>query len=130
MYSLFVHDLAKEDLESLWETEEEVAATVEALLQELKADQKALESLTDHGFGADRSKPFSVSKWQELWRQKKDIWRIRSWALESLGHSYRIIYCYQPSTLSYYVLSIIHRDFDYDTSDPRVQRILDAYDDL
>lgn len=43
---------------------------------------------------------------------------------------YRIVYAYEPKSLQYHVLAIVHRDFDYKTDHEITKRILKAYNDL
>jgi hypothetical protein len=130
VYTLTVHRHAEEDLTALRLGEPAVAATIIAVLQEIQHDQSLLDSLLDHDFGADGTETFHVNKWLEFWRKNFDIWRLKIWELERLRKRYRIIYAYEIPTRSFHVLGIVSRDFDYDPTDPRSQRILRAYKDL
>lgn len=130
MYTLAVHRDAEGDLEEIWNSAPDAAAIIVALLQEIKNDQNLLDALTAHDFGVHESKRFHVSKWLQFWNRGIDLWRIKLWDLERKGLAFRIIYAYETGLQRYYVLGIFRRDFNYDTSDPRVQRVLAAYGDL
>ena len=43
---------------------------------------------------------------------------------------YRVVYALDPRVSRYYVLGVFTRDFNYDASDPRSQRVLALYDEL
>jgi len=130
VYSLVVHTDAEDDLEELWRTAEDVAAAISVLLDELQGSQELLDALTVHDFGARGSEDFHVSKVSKFWDNGKDIWRIKIWDLEEQGLRYRVIYAYERGKKRYYVLGILPRATAYDSNDPRIRRILSAYEDL
>lgn len=99
-----------------------------ALLEQLEGDPDLLDRLTQHDYGAHNSADFHVSKWQEQWRQGRDLWRLKVWDLEDQGLRYRIVYAFVPGMQHYHVLAIAPRDFDYDKNHPISQRILRAYE--
>lgn len=106
------------------------AGKVLALLQQAKHDPRIIATLLDHDFGDDHSTTYHVSKWQDFWRAGYNLWRLKIW-LEPRGSlHYRIVYAYQPSTLQYHVLAVVHREFNYDKDHEITQRILSAYRSL
>ncbi len=130
MYKLLVHQDAAQDLEELWNTSEQAAARIAALLQEIQCDQTLLEALTDDDFGAYGFKKFHVKKWLHFWNKGFNLWRLKVWDLENSGLPYRIVYAYKVGRQQYYVLGIIHRNFNYDPNHPFTRRILRAYDSI
>lgn len=130
MYTLTVHTDAIADLETLWEGAEDAAASITALLQEIQGDQELLDALTVHDFGANRSAEFHVSKWLEFWKKGTDLWRLKVWSLEAKGLPYRVVYAYEIGRQRYHVLGVFHRDFNYDLTDPRTQRVQNAYSNI
>lgn len=127
---LFVHDDAKTDLLELRETEPQAAGWILALLEQLEGDPDLLDRLTQHDYGACGTADFHVSKWQQQWRNGRDLWRLKVWDLEDKGLRYRIIYAFEPRANHYHVLAIAPREFDYDANHPIGQRILSAYEEL
>ena len=106
------------------------AGKVAALLQQAKHDPKIIDSLLDHDFGADHTAAYHVSKWYEFWNVGFNIWRLKVWIEPKGSLGYRIVYAYEPKSLQYYVLAIVHRDFDYKSDHEITSRILKAYKDL
>ena len=103
------------------------AGKVSALLQQAKHDPKIIDSLLDHDFGADHTTAYHVSKWFEFWNIGYNIWRLKIWIEPKGSLRYRIVYAYEPKFLQYYVLAIVHRDFDYKSDHEITNRILKAY---
>lgn len=130
MFRLFIHQDTEGDLETLWQSEPEVAARIAVLLEECEGNQDLLDRLTQHGFGAFGAANFHVSKWQEQWRKGNDLWRLKLWDLEDKGLRYRVVYAYVPQKQHYHVLAVAPRSFNYDSSHPLAQRILRAYQEL
>jgi mRNA-degrading endonuclease RelE of RelBE toxin-antitoxin system len=111
-------------------TDPDSADLILALLQEAKVNQSALESLSIRDFGAARNQRFSVDMWVAQQNRGRNIWRLKIWELEELGIRYRVIYAFDPRISRYYVLGVFHRDFDYDESDSRTQRVVASYEQL
>lgn len=107
-----VHHHAQGDLDLIWESEPEAAATVLAVLEQLEADPKMIDKLTTHGDNSLGATLINVKQWQGM-RRKADLWRFR--ALDTPATSYRVIYGYQWQTQQLCVLAIVHKEkFNYD----------------
>jgi hypothetical protein len=130
VYTLAVHADAKEDLDLLRKQDPATAARIVAVLQEIQSDQGLLDALTAQDYGAYGSKPIHVTKVQKLWQAGADIWRLKIWELENQGIRQRIIYAYLPRKGAYFVLGVIPRSHAYDTTHPRIRRIIETYEDL
>lgn len=134
MHPLFVHDDAASDLDNIWKTEPDTAKTITALLEELDCNDQLREHLLEERYGSREPAKFQVQKWQEQWRQDRDLWRLKIWSLERNGIRYRIIYAYEYSSRrpGFHVLGIVHRnELDYDSEDhPTSKRILAAFHNL
>lgn len=118
-----VHDHAEEDLDLIWESDPEAAATILSTLEQLEADPKVIDKLTTHGDNVVGTSLINVKQWQSM-RKKADLWRFR--ALDTPATSYRVIYGYQWQTHQLCVLAIVHKEnFDYDDlNSPLAFRIL------
>jgi len=127
---LFVHDDAKANLEALWKQELQAAGRILALLEQLEGNLNLLDRLTRHDYGAHRSADFHASKWQEHWRNGRDLWRLKLWDLEAKGLRYRVVYAFEPRKQHYHVPGIAPREFNCDASHPISHRILRAYQAL
>lgn len=118
-----VHHHAKEDLDLIWESNPEAAATVLVVLEQLEADPKAIDKLTTYGDNNAGATLINVKPWQSM-RKKADLWRFR--ALDTPATSYRVIYGYQWQTRQLCVLAVVHKEeFDYDElNSPLALRII------
>lgn len=128
MPSLFIHDDAKADLKELFESnvDQEDAATITVILQEIGADTDLIDRLTQHGYGQKEESDFHVSKFLELWDKGLDIWRLKIWDVAD----FRILYGYYPIYEHYYVLAIVPREFKYDPDHPITKRAIAAFEQL
>ncbi len=126
MYKLDIHESAVSDLKELMVKDADAASKIVALLEQIKADQYLLDSLTVHNFGEDHSEDFHVSKYYEFWNRNIDIWRLKIWKVQK----YRIIYAYHRGHGAYYILAIAPRSFNYDKEHPITKRIISQYSEL
>ena len=130
LYSLEVHEDAEDDLDDLYEKDEDAAADIDVFLQEVKGSQEMMDNLTrngyvHHGEGAS----FNVAEWQKTKLSKYNLWRVRLLYLAGASN-YRIVYAFHAGEYRYYVLAVLHRDFNYDPNHERTKRILALYDSL
>lgn len=130
VYQVVIALAAKEDLAAIADDDPETEAEIAVLLQELKGNQQLLDALTIKDFGVTREASFHVDKWVEQQNKGRNLWRLKIWNLEDIGIRYRVIYALDPRVSRYYILAILHRDFDYDENHPRVCKLLDTYDRL
>ncbi len=128
--TLTIHPDAVRDLKLLMASDRSAAGKVAALLQQAKHDPKIIDSLLDHDFGAGHSATYHVSKWYEFWDVGFNIWRLKIWTEPKGSLRYRIVYAYEPKSLQYYVLAVVHRDFNYKRDHEITTRITKAYKDL
>lgn len=130
VYTIKLHRSARRDLEEIDGDDPDAADDLYALLQEIRGSQELLDALTVKDFGLNRDQPFHVDKWVEQQNKGRNLWRIKSWDLENRGLRYRIVYALDPRCSRYYVLAVLPRDVDYDSSHPRVIELTAAYDRL
>lgn len=130
MPTLSIHPDAAADIRALMAKDRFAAGKVVALLQQAKADPAIIDSLLDHDFGADHAAAYHVSKWLEFWNVGYNLWRLKIWMEPKGSLRYRIVYAYEPRSLQYHVLAVVHRDFDYKRDHEITSRILKAYKDL
>ena len=129
-YSIALHEDAEDDLDRIYDEDENAAADIETFFEEAKLNQETLDNLTRRGYVQYGESPFDVKEWEKAKRVKYILWRIRLLWLQGDAAKYRIIYAFHPIQYRYYVLGIVERNFDYDIKHPRAQKILAAYDAL
>jgi anti-sigma-K factor RskA len=128
-YSLSIHRDARQDLEQLYATDKDGAATIVTFLQEVAASQNMLENLSIRNHRSYVTPEFDVKRWEALWKSY-GLWRLRLFNVPGVAASSRIIYALHPIERRYYVLGIVPREFDYEPSHPLSQRIINTYKDL
>lgn len=134
MYKLNIEHDAQDDLKSMLERggdEKRFALFILSLLSEMKADQAILGSLLDHEF---ENKNFNVNRFQAFWPDR-NVWRLKvfEWNLsqtKKITIPYRIIYAYDSECLSFRILAVVHRNFDYANDHSITQRVHKAYVEL
>lgn len=129
-FSLVLHKDAEADLERIYAEDEDAGADIEAFLEEAKSNQETLDCLTRKGYVRYGDCPFDVTEWEATKKRKLNLWRVKLMWIESGATRYRIVYAFHPGELRYYVLGILHRDFNYDLRELRSQQIIAAYEIL
>lgn len=130
VYSIVIATAAKQDLAAIATDDPDTEAEIAAVLHELKGNQQLLDALTVKDYGLAREAPFHVDRWSTQQQQGRNLWRLKIWNLEDMGIQYRVVYALDPRLSRYFILAVLHRDFDYDEKHPRVQQLLATYDRL
>lgn len=130
VYNIVIATAAKQDLLTIATDDPDTESEIAAVLQELKGNQQLLDALTLKDFGRAREAPFHVDKWSAQQQKGRNIWRLKIWELEDMGIQYRVVYALDPRISRYFILAVLHRDFDYDEKNPRVRQLLATYDRL
>lgn len=130
MAVLIVEPAAESDLEQIWDINEDAAATITVLLEELESGVPELDRLFRRGFRRIEDPAFDVDHFIEFWREGFNLLRLKIWDEGGALVPYRILYAFDPRYDSYHVLAIIDRDFAYDRTHPIVQRVINDYTHL
>lgn len=129
-FSLVVHDQAADDIEQLWQEKPDVAADIGVFLEELSGNQDLLDRLSSNKYFQTADPSFSVEVWSSQRSNKRNLWRLKRVHIGGNVAQYRVIYAFHPKQFRYYVLGVVHRDFNYDQNHPISRRIIAAYDEL
>lgn len=121
---LDIHEHAEADLERLWESDPDAAAAIEVVLEEMQADPRLIDKLTQHGnnpFG--QASVVNVKLWVSARNKRGNLWRFR--VLNTPATKYRVVYGYHSQTRQVCVLAVAEKgvEFDYDTSSDLARRI-------
>ena len=130
MLHIEITDPAKLDLDRLYDEDEDAAAEIETALDEISNDQRLLERLTTKKFRSPDTPDFDVDRFEELWQQGLNLFRLKFWDWEGGLLPYRVLYAYDPRNDIYHVLAVVHRDHAYNTKHPTVQRVVSQYHEL
>lgn len=132
MYKLNILPVVKDDIRVVSVSSKNAATKIVALLEQLNTNQELLGYLLEHNHGEPDKDLFNVSKWQAYWQNGYDLWRLKLFDLENVGLRYRIIYAYalENGIQTFYILAIVHRDFDYDPIHEITKRLIHTYIEL
>jgi hypothetical protein len=132
LYKLNILPIVKEDIKAVRVRSGNAATQIIALLEQLNTDHDLLGYLLEHNHGEPDKDLFNVSKWQAYWQNGYDLWRLKLFNLENVGLRYRIIYAYalEKGIQTFYILAVIHRDFDYDPTHEITKRLIHSYVEL
>ncbi|ENO90434.1 hypothetical protein [Thauera linaloolentis] len=129
-YSLSVHKCAEEDLDALYELDEDGAAAIDVFLEEASSSQEILDRFTIQDYRSYSTDfDYDIKRWKQLWGNFA-LWRARLFDVPNVAANHRIIYALHPIERRYYVLGIVPRDFDYDSDHPLSKRIIRTYGEL
>jgi hypothetical protein len=135
MFKLVIEQDAVQDIKQLVAKgghDKVCALRIVAILQDIKASQHLLQDLTTDRFATD---DYDVGKYLAFWDDGIDLWKIKIYDFNTLNDKwwtlpYRVLYAYDMSSLTFRVLGIVHRNFNYDPNHELTQRILRAYNNL
>lgn len=130
MTVVLFEEAAQNDLDALWETDEDAAALIFAIVEEFQDDPELGSTLVQHGYREITDPAYEVSKFWELWHQGLNLYRLKFWDEDGGAVPYRIIYAHHPPNDTIHILGIIPRKINYDTSHPTVRRICNDYERL
>jgi hypothetical protein len=128
-YSLVLHADAELDLDKIYKIDENAAAEIEAILQEIGANQEMLETLTIRNFVRHGNISYDVKEWEAVKRSAYNLWRLRLLYVRGASQ-YRIVYAFHTVEFRYYVLAVLDRNFNYSPTHERTKRILSLYESL
>lgn len=126
VYRLKVDQGVTQDLDGIMqseppETARMVKTRIATAIQEWKSSQDLLDRLSQHDYGLRPPAWFHVSRWESV--RDENLWRIKIWDLEKQGVQYRVLYVFLPKIMTYVVLGIAPRTWDYKDDDAFGQRI-------
>jgi len=135
MFRLIIQKPAAEDLVKLVNSGgagKVYGTRIAAFLQELKGRQDWLAELLSRKF---QNEEFNVDKYVEFWDAGLDMWRLALFEFDFTRHKkwqmpYRILYAYDQPCLTFRILGIVSRDFNYEPDHEFTQRIRRTYDEL
>ena len=122
--SVVIHDHAKDDIRDIAKLNKNAAATLLALLQQLKVDPNTtIGKLTTYGDNNIEAHHLSVKPWEKV-KGIGNLWRFR--ILDSPATNHRVIYGYHYQTRQLCILAVVNKDdYDYDDLTSEInQRII------
>jgi len=130
MVSLLITPSAQNDLEELWDIDEDSAAEIETALEEISYDVTLMSRLTERRFRHIETPSFDTDRFVTLWQKGLNLYRLKFWDWQGSVVPYRVIYAHNPTTDTMYVLAVVSREFNYDIGHPIVTRVRAEYERL
>lgn len=130
MTNVLVTLSAKNDLDALWDLDEDSAAEIETALEEIANDPNLADRLSERKFRNIKNPSYDVDVFQELWQKGLNLYRLKFWYWDGGLLPYRVLYAHHPQANCFYVLAVVPRNFDYDINHPIVQRVRADYEQL
>lgn len=130
MPTIYITDNAEKDLDLLYDKDIDEWAEIRVALEEISDSSYLMNHLSDQTYRNISEPSFESGPFYALYRAGKNIFRIKCWDYKGALLSHRIIYAHHPTEDKYYVLAIIDRSFNYDTSHPTVSRVCSDYERL
>ena len=123
MATLIVYKDVDYDLDDLWESDEDAAADLTILIEEIKGSERLLSAMHVHQATVERVHVSRLLKY-EVWGRL--LWRLRIHELYDPTHvlAYRVIYACHGNII--YLLAIMHREQSYEKDANLVARIKSA----
>ena len=128
MYELIVPKEVGEEIDALYETDEDAAAQIDFLLDELVNDQPTLEMLCVAHNNYLYNPAFEVKVFEEAKKQKKNIYILKFRLEDGNLASQRILIGFNSQRSTYYVLAVPDRSISYNTGDPAFIDLLHRYE--
>ncbi|MBK6007623.1 hypothetical protein JJB11_16105 [Ramlibacter ginsenosidimutans] len=130
MAVLIVAREAADEIDALYESDEDAAADIDFLIEQLFEDHRTLEELCLPRDHFDFEPAFEIKRFGAAQRLGKNVYsaKLRSTADNSVI-PYRLLVGFDAQRDRYHVLSIAHRNHAYDTRHPHFAELLRRYDD-
>lgn len=143
MYEFIIHNDASSDIRKAIDCNRTVGIRLFKAVQQLRADQDALDRLTQNDWGGSPARPrprnakFNTGPWGAAQKANMNLWRLRFFEDDLEG--FRLIHAFFPALNRYVLLAVtekavfgeIHDErFNYELEHPVSIRIAQAYQAL
>lgn len=120
---------ALDALDKLYDEDEDSAALINVLLEELETQPKLLDELCRPGNRHLNEPPFEIKRFQEMWRNRYTVYILKIRRRDGSAIERRVIYAHHPQCDCYYVLALMKREIDYEADAEFIERICKLYED-
>jgi hypothetical protein len=131
MADLIICEAADAFLEGLYATDEESAATLDIIFQELFDDQECLSTLHHYTpkWIYHLSRTFEFKRFEEAWKIGRRIYILKARDEDGYRLDYRALVAHDIRDDSFYVLSVAHRGTAYDAASKEFAELVNSYDE-
>lgn len=121
---------AEQELDALWEIDQDAAALIEELLCQLEENPALLDELCREHRHVTHDPAFQVKRFRFMWDDGYTIYILKIWPEYGREIHHRVLYAHHPQKHVYYVLTIMQRDLDYESDKILIKRLVAAYEEL
>lgn len=118
---------AFDEIDAIYDIDENAAALIDVLLEALAEDDKMLDLLCLPNNHYRYTPPFEIKKYEEMQRRGKNIYTLKVRDERGALLPYRVLIGYHAQIDTYYVLSVLQREIAYEKTDPVFCKVLERY---
>jgi hypothetical protein len=120
------------ELDALWTTHEAEAALIDALLEQLDADDDMLGRLSDETplWHFNYVPSFEIKRFAACWDIGRRVYILKPYQPDGELSNFRVLMGHDIETDEYFVLSAAPRSISYDTTSQNFRNVCDRYDRL
>lgn len=120
----------EDELDALWDSDEDAAALIEELLWQFEDAPELLDELCRERRHVTHNPSFEVKRFKHMWNKGYTVYALKIWPDEGRAIQYRVLYAHHPQKDIYYVLTVMQRDIDYDADKHLINKIIAAYEEI
>lgn len=119
---------AEDEIDALWDSDEDAAALIDELLCQFEEAPELLDELCRESRHVNHDPSFQVKRFKHMWHSGYTIYTLKIWPNEGQEIHYRILYAHHPQKDIYYVLTVMQRDVNYEADKELIHKLISAYE--
>ena len=128
LYELVITPEVQNEIDRLFDEDEDAAAELLLLIERLQEDQPVLEELCVPGNRFRYDPSFEVKKFEAALKRGKNIYTVRYNLQDGSLAPYRLLIGYHAQNGTYYTLQVAARDSAYEVGSESFRELLHRYE--
>lgn len=121
---------AEDEIDALWDSDEDSAALIEELLCQFEESPELLDELCRESRHVTHDPSFEVKRFRYMWKQGYTIYALKVWPGDGSAIDYRILYAHHPQKDEYHILTVMQREIDYESDKELIDRLICACEEI
>lgn len=121
---------AEDEIDALWDSDEDSAALIDELLCQLEERPELLDDLCRENRHVTNDPSFEVKRFRYMWNQGYTIYALKVWPGEGRAIDYRVLYAHHPQKDEYHVLTVMQREINYESDKELIDRLICACEEI
>lgn len=132
MCSIEIEQCVVEELDALWEKDEDAVTLIEFILSELASDRNFLARMHNRRVRRMSTPDCEVDRLVELWAEGLNISRIKIWDIDGQLLPYRVICALDAAADCYHAIAVVYKKdgYNYERNSEVTRRFVARYHDL